>query len=53
MGAWNGLERHYVISGALFGAISVVHNMLLWLAKRNPTLNNGLQHPVIAFLGEF
>jgi membrane protein involved in D-alanine export len=35
MGAWNGLERHYVISGALFGAISVVHNMLLWSAKRS------------------
>jgi membrane protein involved in D-alanine export len=39
MGAWNGLERHYVISGALFGAISVAHNMLLWSAKRSPALH--------------
>lgn len=51
MGAWNGLERHYVISGALFGAISVVHNMLQWSAKRSPSLNDWLQQPVIAFLG--
>ncbi len=51
MGAWNGLERHYVISGALFGAISVAHNMLLWSAKRSPALSNWLQLPVIAFLG--
>ncbi len=41
MGAWNGLERHYVISGALFGAISVAHNMLLWSAKRSPALHRG------------
>ncbi|ACZ78057.1 membrane bound O-acyl transferase MBOAT family protein [Dickeya parazeae Ech586] len=51
MGAWNGLERHYIISGALFGAISVAHNMLQWSAKRSPTLSNWLQRPVIAFLG--
>ncbi|HBT0057888.1 TPA: membrane-bound O-acyltransferase, partial [Klebsiella pneumoniae] len=51
MGAWNGLERHYVISGALFGAISVVHNMLQWFAKRHPALSNGLQHPVSVFVG--
>lgn len=51
MGAWNGLERHYVISGALFGAISVAHNMLQWSAKRSPALNNCLHHPVIAFIG--
>ena len=51
MGAWNGLERHYVISGALFGAISVAHNMLLWSAKRSPALHRGLQYPAFAFLG--
>jgi membrane protein involved in D-alanine export len=51
MGAWNGLERHYVISGALFGAISVAHNMLLWSAKRSPALHRGLQYPAVAFLG--
>ena len=51
MGAWNGLERHYVISGALFGATSVAHNMLLWSAKRSPALHRGLQYPAVAFLG--
>lgn len=51
MGAWNGLERHYVISGAMFGLISVAHNMLLWSAKRTPALANGLKNPVIAFCG--
>ena len=51
MGAWNGLERHYVISGALFGAISVAHNMLLWSSKRSPALHRGLQYPAVAFLG--
>lgn len=51
MGAWNGLERHYVISGALFGAISVAHNMLQWSAKRSPVLSNWLDHPVSEFTG--
>lgn len=51
MGAWNGLERHYVISGALFGAISVAHNMLQWSAKRSPALSRWLQHPVMVFSG--
>lgn len=49
MGAWNGLERHYIISGALFGAISVAHNMLQWSAKRSPALSNWLQYPVVVF----
>jgi membrane protein involved in D-alanine export len=26
MGCWNGFERHFIISGMLFGLISVVHN---------------------------
>ncbi|MGM3175969.1 membrane-bound O-acyltransferase [Dickeya lacustris] len=51
MGAWNGLEQHYIISGALFGAISVAHNMLQWSAKRSQAFGNWLQYPVIVFLG--
>ncbi|MBK0019296.1 MBOAT family O-acyltransferase [Kosakonia sp. S42] len=51
MGAWNGLERHYVISGALFGAISIAHNMLQWSAKRSPALTNWLQYPVVSLCG--
>nr|WP_318382620.1 MBOAT family O-acyltransferase [uncultured Enterobacter sp.] len=53
MGAWNGLERHYVVSGALFGLISVAHNMLVWTAKRSPRLTHALSHPVSQFLGRF
>lgn len=51
MGAWNGLERHYVVSGMLFGLMSVAHNMLLWTAKKYPALAHGLNHPVISFSG--
>lgn len=51
MGAWNGLELNYVVSGALFGGISVLHNMLLWLSKRSPALTLWLSHPVISFVG--
>jgi membrane protein involved in D-alanine export len=53
MGAWNGLERHYVISGILFGLISVSHNMLLWTAKRQPLLEQWLKYPVVSLCGRF
>lgn len=51
MGAWNGLERHYVVSGILFGLMSVSHNMLLWTAKRKPQLALALQNPIVSFIG--
>lgn len=51
MGAWNGLERHYVISGVLFGLMSVSHNMLLWTAKRQPALERWLKYPLVSFAG--
>lgn len=51
MGAWNGLERHYVVSGILFGLMSVAHNMLLWTVKQRPSLGHYLSHPVASFAG--
>lgn len=51
MGAWNGLELNYVVSGALFGGISVIHNMILWLAKRSPVITIWLNNPVMMWLG--
>ncbi|WMY76192.1 MBOAT family O-acyltransferase [Buttiauxella selenatireducens] len=51
MGAWNGLELNYVVSGALFGGISVIHNMILWFAKRSQKMNAWLKKPLIVFLG--
>jgi membrane protein involved in D-alanine export len=53
MGAWNGLERHYVISGILFGMISVTHNMLIWTAKRQPWLDHWLKYPAFSLCGRF
>lgn len=51
MGAWNGLELNYVVSGALFGGISVIHNMILWFAKRSPKMAIWLKKPSIVFMG--
>ncbi|MGU3522442.1 membrane-bound O-acyltransferase [Enterobacteriaceae bacterium C23F] len=51
MGAWNGLERHYVVSGVLFGLMSVAHNMLLWTAKKYPAFGRWLQWPLVSFAG--
>ena len=53
MGAWNGLELNYVVSGALFGSISVIHNMILWLAKHSPRMTSWLQKPLIVLTGRF
>jgi len=35
MGFWNGFELHYIVSGALFGIYSVVHNYYSYLCKKN------------------
>lgn len=35
MGFWNGFEIHYVVSGTIFGLISVVHNYYIYLCKKN------------------
>ncbi len=34
MGFWNGFEAHFVLSGALFGLYSVVHNMYTIRCKK-------------------
>ena len=36
MGTWNGLERRYVASGALFGAYSVIYNCVLHYSRSVP-----------------
>lgn len=35
MGAWNGFKKQYLISGALFGIYSVVHNTYVYRAKQS------------------
>jgi membrane protein involved in D-alanine export len=35
MGFWNGFELKYIISGALFGIYSVIHNYYSYLCKKN------------------
>ncbi len=35
MGFWNGFEKHYILSGMLFGLYSVIHNYYFYLCKKN------------------
>ncbi|MEO8068510.1 MAG: MBOAT family O-acyltransferase [Flavobacteriales bacterium] len=35
MGCWNGLEVHYVVSGALFGIYSVVYNTYQYKSRKH------------------
>jgi membrane protein involved in D-alanine export len=35
MGFWNGFELHYIISGMLFGLLSVIHNYYVYMCKKN------------------
>lgn len=35
MGFWNGFEWHYIVSGALFGLVSMVHNYYSYRCKKN------------------
>ena len=34
MGFWNGFEKHYIVSGMLFGVYSVVHNSYIFNCKK-------------------
>ncbi|MFK7757064.1 MAG: MBOAT family O-acyltransferase [Flavobacteriales bacterium] len=34
MGCWNGFERHYILSGMLFGLYSLVHNYYVYRCKK-------------------
>lgn len=51
MGVWNGLSLHYIVSGLMFGAYSVGHNLLINAARTRPALQSTLAHPVMRFLG--
>ncbi|MEN8928278.1 MAG: MBOAT family O-acyltransferase [Flavobacteriales bacterium] len=35
MGFWNGFELHFILSGALFGLYSVIHNYYEYQCKKN------------------
>jgi membrane protein involved in D-alanine export len=35
MGFWNGFELHYIVSGMLFGLLSVIHNYYVYLCKKS------------------
>ncbi|MFK8046221.1 MAG: MBOAT family O-acyltransferase [Crocinitomicaceae bacterium] len=34
MGFWNGFEKHYILSGMLFGLYSVIHNYYVYRCKK-------------------
>ncbi|MDQ8033550.1 MAG: MBOAT family O-acyltransferase [Bordetella sp.] len=38
MGVWNGLAWHYIVSGLMFGAYSVGHNLLVNASRTRPGL---------------
>ena len=42
MGVWNGLSPHYIVSGLMFGAYSVGHNLLVNAARTRPGLQAAL-----------
>ena len=35
MGCWNGIELHFIISGALFGIYSIVHHTYRYYSKKS------------------
>jgi len=46
MGCWNGFEKHYLLSGAVFGLYSVTHNTYIYYSKKkNRDLIFGQMHP--------
>lgn len=51
MGIWNGINRHYVLSGAMFGASAVAYNMLVSLAKSKPSFALIFENNIIRFIG--
>ncbi|KOF52155.1 cytochrome C552 [Achromobacter sp. DMS1] len=51
MGVWNGLSLHYIVSGLMFGAYSVGHNLLVNAARTRPGLQAALARPLARFAG--
>ena len=51
MGVWNGLSLHYIVSGMMFGAYSVGHNLLVHAAKTRPGLARVLASRSMQWLG--
>ena len=51
MGAWNGLSWRYIVSGMMFGAYSVGHNLLINAARTRPALQARLALPAMRFAG--
>ncbi|EYU15614.1 MBOAT family O-acyltransferase [Photorhabdus aegyptia] len=51
MGIWNGLELNYIISGALFGSYSVMHNCLINYTRDKGNITNILNTKIISFFG--
>jgi membrane protein involved in D-alanine export len=51
MGVWNGLAWHYIVSGVMFGAYSVGHNLLVNAARTRPAWQTVLAYPAIKFAG--
>ncbi|KMW73253.1 hypothetical protein TI10_09120 [Photorhabdus luminescens subsp. luminescens] len=51
MGIWNGLELNYIISGALFGFYSVMHNCLIHYTRDKENIANILNTKLISFFG--
>jgi membrane protein involved in D-alanine export len=49
--AWNGLSWRYIVSGMMFGAYSVGHNLLINAARTRPTLQARLALPAMRFAG--
>ncbi|MPM19569.1 hypothetical protein SDC9_65995 [bioreactor metagenome] len=48
MGCWNGFEKHYILSGAVFGLYSVVHNTYVFYSKKkNRDVIFGNIHPKV------
>lgn len=55
MGAWNGFESHYLLSGALFGLYSVVHNTYVHFCKKTKrdVVFGGLNEGTVKYLSIF
>lgn len=51
MGTWNGLAPHYVCSGALFGAYSVVYNEIGHAKRSRPAVKVLLERPTVEGAG--
>ncbi|AEE68186.1 membrane-bound O-acyltransferase [Bordetella pertussis] len=51
MGVWNGLALHYVVSGLMFGAYSVGHNLLVQHARTRPALQAFLARRPVQWAG--